>query len=285
MKSNRTRFTVFQIAVFTTVILRSLGSSAEEELRANGPRLDLTTYEVTFVEDFSRPNIVAKAPFSQHAPGMRWLAHTPWNGDFGEARFADPGPGGPFSFGVDGLTITASKQENGKWKSGLICSVDRDGNDQQGFVQKYGYFEMRAKLPNGPGVWPAFWLVGKDKSSGSAEIDVLEYYGKFPSGFHTVLHYWAGSKSFHKGFVTAVEKDHLTSDFHDFGVLIDENKIRFYLDHIQYLELATPDEFKQPMYILANLALGGGWPIEGLETPSVLHIKHIKVFQNISKSK
>jgi len=44
----------------------------------------------------------------------RWTAHTPWNGDFGDARFMDPGPDGPFSVSDGILSITARKDADGR---------------------------------------------------------------------------------------------------------------------------------------------------------------------------
>ena len=246
--------------------------------RADGPHIDLSTYQLTFEDDFTRPDVVAHGPFAQHAPGMRWIAHTPWSGDFGDARFKDPGPGGPFGFGPDGLTITALKQSDGTWSSGLICSVDRDGAGQQGFTQRYGYFEMRAKLPDGPGTWPAFWLVGVDKSSGSAEIDVMEYYGKFPAGFHTTLHLWKQPGGMQDEHIVEVAGDSLTQEFHDYGVLIGPEHMRFYLDHVQFLELPTAPAFRQPMYMLADLALGGGYAV-GITSPAVMRVAHIRAYR------
>ena len=258
--------------------------AATPEARADGPKLDLSHYEMTFDDDFAKPDVVARGPFSQHAPGMRWIAHTPWNGDFGEARFADPGPGGPFGFGPDGLTITALKQDDGRWRSGLICSVDRDGAGQEGFTQRYGYFEMRAKLPDGPGTWPAFWLVGADKSDGSAEIDVMEYYGKYPAGFHTTLHLWKQPDGTHDEHIVDVPEGALTRDFHDYGVLIGPERMRFFLDHVQFLDLPTPQAFKQPMSMLADLALGGGYPIDQLASPAVMRIAHIRAYRDRNAS-
>ncbi|RYC29460.1 glycoside hydrolase family 16 protein [Lichenibacterium minor] len=251
-------------------------------VKPDGPALDLSGYQITFEDDFAKPDVVAHGPFSQHAPGMRWIAHTPWNGDFGEARFADPGPGGPFGFGPDGLTITALKQDDGHWRSGLICSVDRDGAGQQGFVQRYGYFEMRAKLPEGPGTWPAFWLVGTDKSNGSAEIDVMEYYGKFSDSFHTTLHIWKSKDGVNDDHVVLVPDRSLTQAYHDYGVRVGPDRMTFYLDHIQFLDVATPPAFRQPMYLLANLALGGGWAVDGLDSPAVMRIARIRAYRDMS---
>jgi hypothetical protein len=46
--------------------------------------------------------------------GKRWIAHTPWNGDFGDAVFADPGPNGPFSLKDGALQITARRDRAGR---------------------------------------------------------------------------------------------------------------------------------------------------------------------------
>ncbi len=101
----------------------------------------------------------------------------------------------------DGVLQIEAKKVGGRWRSGLLCSVDPKG---EGFSQKYGYFEMRAKFPKGLGTWPAFWLMGvpqlkesKDrKTLTQVEIDVVEQYGVGPNALHTTLHLW-GPGDFH----------------------------------------------------------------------------------------
>jgi len=53
---------------------------------------DLCDFKPVFVGDFHDLSIS-----SRHLNENRWTAHTPWNGDFGDATFADPGPDGPFA--------------------------------------------------------------------------------------------------------------------------------------------------------------------------------------------
>ena len=255
------------------------GKAADVHVRPTGLELDISRFSLTFEDLFKKPDVVGQGPFSGHVPGMRWIAHTPWNGDFGSARFADPGPNTPFTFGDTGLQIRASKDQDGKWQSGLICSVDRDGPSQQGFSQRSGYFEIRTRLPEGPGTWPAFWLVGIDKTLGSAEIDVLEYYGQFRDSFRSTLHLWRDGDMLKDGYVVTVDEGSLTKSFHNYGVLITDEDMTFYFDRKEYLRLPTPALFKQPMYMIADLALGGGWPIEKLQSPATMLIEYIRVYQ------
>ena len=237
--------------------------------------LDLSGFVLTFQDDFMSLDV------SAHGPGTRWIAHTPWNGDFGDAAFADPGPLGPFATSFEGLTITARKDEQGKWRSGLLASMDKDGPGQHGFAQQYGYFEIKAKLPAGPGVWPAFWLIGVDKTKSSAEIDVFEYYGKFPDGYHIVEHIWEDGKDrLGLDHIVRREPGFFSSRFNTYGVLIQPDRTRFYLNRAEVWDTPTPPEYRQPMYMLVNLALGGGWPIDEVTSPAVMRVAYVKVFKN-----
>ncbi|MCB5944512.1 glycoside hydrolase family 16 protein [Acidocella sp. KAb 2-4] len=236
-------------------------------------QMDLSGYHATFSDDFSSLSLNAQGA------GARWITHTPWHGDFGDAIFADPSSG-VFKSSPDGLEIIASKGTDGKWRSGLICSAWADNNPTAGFTQKYGYFEMTAKLPDGMGTWPAFWLIGSDKRTAAAEIDVVEYYGGFPRYFHTTEHVWVnGRNKYLRAFESEVPSGQLSAGFNQFGVLITPQTTSFYLNRREFWSTPTPPEYQQPMYILADLALGGGWPIAGLKSPIVMRIRDITVWQ------
>ena len=237
------------------------------------PTLDLSDYEQTFNETFSTLSISAAGP------ATTWTAHTPWHGDFGDAVFDDPGPNGPFSLGPHGLRITASRDAGGRWHSGLISSMDKDGPGQKGFAQRYGYFEMRARLPDGEGAWSAFWLIGTEKSRTASEIDVIEFYGGFPVYFHNVLHLFRdGADLLRDNHLAEVSPGKLASSFNDFGVLIEKDRTSFYLNRRVIWQRPTPPAYDQPFYILANLAIGGGWPHDRLSSPTSMEIERIAVF-------
>ena len=172
-----------------------------DESRAGRP-LDLTGAVLTFADEFDRPSITGP---DGDGP---WFA--PIHGGFGLAKFLPPhSTEPPFYFDNGVLTIRLAKRyrrwtlyfddgslrlakRDGRWTSGILQSVNADG---EGFTQRYGYFEMRAKFPKGNGTWPAFWLKTvnqfTDRSQTRAEIDIIEAYGgKDWSGYHAAVHLW-----------------------------------------------------------------------------------------------
>lgn len=238
---------------------------------AIGDRIDLGDYELTFDEPFDTLDV------SPWGPGTRWIAHTPWAGDFGDATFIDPGPDGPFKV-VDGILQIEMRLKGDRWQSGLLASTDRQST---GFLQSGGYFEVRAKLPGGPGVWPAFWL-GSNAMEGipSPEIDILEYYGHSSDAYLATTHVWHEGKSISgEAYRIKVPSGSLENAFHTYGVSIDEAKVVFYLDRRVVAIEPTKREYLQPMYPIVNLAAGGGWPIKGMKSPSVMHVDYIRAYR------
>jgi beta-glucanase (GH16 family) len=210
----------------------------------------------------------------------RWTAHTPWAGDFGEAAFANPGPKGPFKIENGILSITASKDQNGRWTSGLLAAADASG---AGTGTRYGYFEARMKMPAGRGTWPAFWLAALKPAAmteGNVEIDVIEYYGQFPSAYQAATHIWYKDPQKTRGEAQKIDipADSLLNEFHTFGVDISPQAIVFFLDSKPVWAQPTPPELDGPLYPLVNLALGGGWPIDQAPNPSTLLIDYVHVF-------
>ncbi|MBB3134447.1 beta-glucanase (GH16 family) [Rhizobium pisi] len=255
------------------LIVLGLGALPGRPSVAQEP-INMNAYQLTFEENFDSLDVSAWGEKSS-----RWIAHTPWNGDFGDARFTDPAPGFPFTTDQGILKIEARKEADGTWRSGLLSSVNPKG---EGFSQQFGYFEARMKLPPGKGVWPAFWLIGLDRSKYTSEIDVLEYYGRAPYEFSMGFHIWRqsqGGQNTTGGNWKTVEDGILNSEYHTYGVDIQPDKTSFYLDRQFIWSFDTPKEFHMPFYPLVNLALGSGWPIDETPNPSVLLVDYIHVYK------
>jgi hypothetical protein len=247
VRISRWRLSVISIAAAITV---AVGYASISASGAQKPALDLSNYTVSFNEDFANLDISATGP------ATRWIAHTPWNGDFGDAVFDNPGPGSAFSRGPNGLNITAYKDSKGQWHSGLLCSKSAKGVGPRGFAQEYGYFEMRARLPAGHGVWPAFWLVSAGDTGAAPELDVIEFYGAFPASYRSTEHLWKNNVDhLSRSHVVSVSRGILSSQFNNFGILIEPQRTTYYFNRIPYWSTPTLPEFRQPMAVIVDLAL------------------------------
>ncbi|GAA6210052.1 hypothetical protein NBRC116601_33450 [Cognatishimia sp. WU-CL00825] len=172
------------------------------------------------------------------------------------ATAADGTPYGvnPFSVNNGVLSITAQRTPDHlqdeipeDWISGLL---ETHGT----FDQTYGYYEIRAKIPEGQGLWPAFWLAPAD-FSWPPEIDILEALGSMSDVYRAAVHapVW-GDK------VTAALSwlvPDLSTDFHTYGMMWTPETISFTLDGRVMFEVATPDNMHQDMALRLNLAIGG----------------------------
>ena len=239
------------------------------------PTLKLTGYRLTFNEDFNNLSV------SAWGPGTRWISHTPGHSDFGDAQFSDPEDGFPFKVDNGILCIEAAKRD-GKWRAGLLASVDDKG---RGFSQKYGFFEMSAKFPKGLGTWPAFWLLGvpaiTNKSVPNIEIDVVEQYGVMPNALMATLHVW-GPGNKHAAQGEAFIAPGMAEDFHRYGVMVEPSEIIWYFDGIEIWRQKSPQAVDVPLYILVNLAMGGGWPIDKATSPSRMYVDYVRAFERVS---
>lgn len=185
----------------------------------------------------------------------------------------------PFSIQDGILNITAAPTSSAlmdalggyQYTSGLITT-------QQSFQQTYGYFEMSAKLPEGQGFWPAFWLLPAG-GWGPPELDVMEMLGNNPSTIYTTAHSTATGQLQSTTFASNVADT--SAGFHSYGVDWEPDQITWYFDGQPVAQTATPPDMHSPMYMLANLAVGGNWPGAPDATtsfPSNMQIDYIRAY-------
>ena len=165
------------------------------------------------------------------------------------------------------LTITAKKE---RVRGQQYTSSRLITKDKQAF--QYGRIEMRAKLPQGQGIWPAFWMMGETFDTAGwpycGEIDIMEMIGGGEMRDDTsygVLH-WADPNGNHMwyGESNTIDPGNLSDGFHTFSIVWDSQGIYWFVDGVQfnYVDITGPEftEFHQPHFILINLAVGGVWP-------------------------
>lgn len=193
------------------------------------------------------------------------------------ARHEDwTGPAWPMSFGPP--NTDPDEQRSKPFTSGKITSEGK-------FSRTYGRFEMRARFPQGQGVWPAFWMLPERSEYGpwasSGEIDIFEAVnpgvrcdGCEPGGensIHATIHYgggWPNSARFGQelSFPGLID-----GDFHTYGVIWEEGRFTWTVDGEAYATalfddwFTTADDgpnapFDKDFHLILNLAIGGGWP-------------------------
>ena len=161
----------------------------------------------------------------------------------------------------------------------------------------YGRYEIRAKLPNTPGIWPAFWLLPSRALYGSGpaggEIDIMEMIGKEPYRSYATLHF-GNPPERSSGYYDLSDGATYDDDFHIFAVEWEPDEIRWYLDdnlfHSENEWFTTnkkgavfPAPFDQNFYLIVNIAVGGTWPGRPDETsvfPQVLYVDYVRVYQH-----
>ncbi|MDJ0391616.1 family 16 glycosylhydrolase [Roseomonas sp. E05] len=184
---------------------------------------------------------------------------------------ADPvGAQSPFSIQDGILTITARTAETAyqdpkasyDYTSGAITTF-------HDFSQLYGYFEIRAKISDVGGTLPAFWMLPVDQGW-PPELDIMEVLGSDPSLLHATVHsqkggaIQVGATHYQTGHSTRVVD--LSEDFHTYAVDWQADHVTWYLDGAPVHQIATPEDMHRPMYLLANLNVGGTW--EGRADPA-----------------
>jgi beta-glucanase (GH16 family) len=138
------------------------------------------------------------------------------------------------------------------YTSGLLTTFNS-------FNQLYGYFEICAKLPEGRGLWPAFWMLPSSNQY-TAELDIFEVLGNAPSVLYFTTHgATGGTWSTNSQRLKVADT---SAKYHIYGVDWEPATTTLYIDHRPVASAPTPQSMNTPMYMLINLAVGGpgSWP-------------------------
>jgi beta-glucanase (GH16 family) len=166
------------------------------------------------------------------------------------------------------LTLTARPEKVPGWEgrifdytSGMVTTgryYEEDPSEVR-FESIYGYFEMRAKVPSGQGLWPAFWMLPSTRES-KPEIDIMEILGHRPNMLELHFHY-RNAEGESRNVGHEIDVSDLSKDWHTYGVDWSPEAIVWYLDGKEMWRYEDVDKIPdEPLYMILNLAVGGNWP-------------------------
>lgn len=190
------------------------------------------------------------------------------------------------------LVIEANKEkfQNREYTSARLLSKGK-----KEFM--FGRVDIRAKLPQGKGIWPALWMLGSNISQVSwpacGEIDIMEMLGHDPKKVYGTIHWGdqgaSTSKKAESQYVLAGAKT-FSDEFHVFSLDWEKDKINILVDDKVIFSTtaaklgANPYPYNQPFFFIMNIAVGGNWPGYPDATtvfPQRMEVDYIRMFQKL----
>ena len=210
---------------------------------------------------------------------------------------------GGHGWGNNELQHYTDRPENARIENGmLVIEARKETYAEQQYTSarlitkglhswQYGRIEARMKLPQGQGIWPAFWMLGHQFPTvawpQAGEIDIMEFIGREPNKVYGTLH--GPGYSGAQGFGGHIELPKpVSADFHQFAIEWNADEIRWFIDGKPF-HRATPADvagewvYRQPFYLLLNLAVGGNWPgypDASTSFPQQFQVDYVRVYQH-----
>jgi beta-glucanase (GH16 family) len=187
----------------------------------------------------------------------------------------------------NGHLIITALNTGGNWTSARIRSLNK-------FDFCLGTIEVRAKIPEGRGFWPAAWFLPSEYYYGiwpiSGEIDLMEARGQEPEKTLGTIHFGPlFPNNQYNGNEYVLPSGSFADDFHVFSIEWTSESIIWKVDGIQFSEKTRADvgDFRWPFdrnfHALLNCAVGGnflGNPDGSTPNQGDFEIDYIRVYQN-----
>lgn len=161
----------------------------------------------------------------------------------------------------------------------------------------YGKFEIRAKLPEGRGMWSAIWMLPTDWEYGgwptSGEIDIMENVGYMPDTILASAH----TKTYNH-MINTQQSDTICiptcyDQFHVYKLEWEPEQYKVSVDDTHYFTFkndgtgANEWPFDKRFHLLLNVAVGGNWGgTMGIDTtifPRTMMVDYVRVYQKMKE--
>jgi beta-glucanase (GH16 family) len=158
---------------------------------------------------------------------------------------------------------------------------------------KYGRIEVRAKCPQGKGLWPAIWMLGANADTSPwplcGEIDIMEFYGFQPATVYGSVHTAAYNHLTKNAKSSTISVQNLSTEFHTFAIELDSSRIDFFVDSTKYFTYKNEHAgtqtwpFDQELFLIVNCALSplgsGNVMTDASILPQKFIIDYVRVYQ------
>lgn len=185
------------------------------------------------------------------------------------------------------LIIEAKKEQTEKNAYSSARLVTKGKGDW-----RYGRIDVKARLPKGIGTWPAIWMLGSTtplKWPDDGEIDIMEHVGYDQGAIHASTH----TKKYYHTIGTQKTAITIVADcsevFHVYSLDWDAETVTILVDNNPYFTFKNEHSghaawpFDGPMYLLLNIAVGGGWGgqkgVDDSIFPQKMEIDYVRVYQ------
>ncbi|WP_082467072.1 family 16 glycosylhydrolase [Sphingomonas sp. Leaf25] len=152
----------------------------------------------------------------------------------------------------------------------------------------YGFYEIRAQLPCGRGIWPAIWLLPPDgKWPDAGEIDVMEMVGSNPGVVLGTVHSGAFNhvKGTQRGAETTLPR--ACDSMHRYQLEWTPDTITIGIDGRGYMRVRNDRPggqaawpFTRPYDLILNVAVGGDWAgargIDDTAFPQAMRVDYVR---------
>lgn len=158
---------------------------------------------------------------------------------------------------------------------------------------KYGFFEIKAKLPCQRGSWPAIWMLGDTPDidwPDVGEIDIMEHVGFDPGVVHASVHTKAYNHIINTHRTATVTIPDACTAFHRYQLTWTADEILIGRDDRNFFSFKKASRanhdawpFDAPQFLLLNIAVGGTWGgekgVDDAAFPMRMEIDHVRVHQ------
>ncbi|WP_336517490.1 glycoside hydrolase family 16 protein [Pollutibacter soli] len=188
----------------------------------------------------------------------------------------------------DGMLIIEAHRENWQNRNYTSARLITKGKGDW----KYGKIEVRAKLPDGLGTWPAIWMLASKTPMqwpDDGEIDIMEHVGYDQGKIHGSIH----CKKYYHSIGTQKTANIIVPDcsqeFHVYEVEWNEKEVNIGMDGKNFFNFKNEKTgyeawpFDNKMHLLLNVAVGGNWGgAKGVDStiwPRRMIVDYVRVYQ------